>query len=80
MTDRTFIIAVCIANIPPTVAATAGVIAVLRGQKKTTEQISGVRGEMGAMHEGLNGRMSQLLKAENAQGRQDERDSQGKDE
>jgi hypothetical protein len=87
MTDRTFIIGVVIANVPLTVTAVAGLVTVLRGQKQTNknitdgqketaQHISDVREVVINVKEEINGRMSQLLKAENAQGRQDERDAQ----
>jgi hypothetical protein len=57
-----------IVSLPPTVAATAALVMSIRNGRKIED-----------VHISLNSRLSQLLQAENAKGRQDERDSQNVD-
>jgi hypothetical protein len=58
------IVVAIITTVPPTLMGAAALAASLRNTKK----LEAVKTE-------INGRMTQLLSAENAQGRQDERDS-----
>jgi hypothetical protein len=63
--DQTLIAVAVIAAVPPTIVATAGLMASLNNADRINQ-----------VHLSINSRMDQLVAASKAQGRQDERDSQ----